>query len=369
MNLDELVRQAGDRLASGALTRRTLIAEAAAGGVGIALIGCGGDKDDAEAKVKVPEGVPKICGLSRGRIHVCYEPWRVVRSEPAEFLPAGYEGVAVRKGPSLDAPIIYKNGDPCVIRIGGIFGRQSRRQSDKNGGTRNNCPAPPLRAGRGPGGGFHWGYPGPRADSGTWNKGGWIAGLVDEVEYTKRDLDYHRPICGPADLDFDCRAGDNPKSRFKTDCRKLAYPDDPGFKCNGGDTRLGSCPDPRVYEIGIQKNIDDYPLLHDLSHERYNLKFQADSTTIFWCVPGDLVRRHCYKCTLHNPSKDCPAETADRNSNSCCRAYSCVTVVKAKYCPAGVTGWINSSVLRSRRRAAREIETALSQLGGDFNGY
>ncbi|MGH2919340.1 MAG: hypothetical protein ACRDLS_12205 [Solirubrobacteraceae bacterium] len=367
MSFDDLVRQAGDRLAAGAITRRTLLAEAAAGGVGIALIGCGGDKDDAAAKV--PDDVPRVCGLSRGRIHVCYEPWRVVRSEPAELLPEGYVGVAVRKGPAPDAPIIYKNGDPCVIRIGGVFGRQSRRQSDKTGGVRNDCPAPPMRPGRGAGKGFVWGYPGPRKDSGTWNKGGWIAQSVDGVQYTERRLDYERAICGPADLDFDCRAGD-PRSRFKTECRKLAYPDDPGFKCNGGDTRLGSCPDdPRVFAIGIQQNIDDHPLLHDLSHERYNLKFQADSTTIFWLVPGDLVRRHCYKCTLHNPSKDCPAETADRNSTGCCRAYSCVTVVKAQYCPAGVTGWINSSVLRSRKRARREIEQALAQTGGNFNGY
>lgn len=370
MSFDDLLRDAGDRLAAGAMTRRVLIAEAAAGGVGIALIGCGGSKEDVDAVAKVPKDVPKVCGLSRGRIHVCYEPWRVLRSEPAELLPAGYTGVAVRKGPEPDAPIIYKNGDPCVIRIGGIFGRQSRRQSDKNGGVPNNCPAPPLRAGRGAGRGFHWGYPGPRADSGTWNKGGWIAGLVNGVEYTERFLDYPRAICGPADLDFDCRAGDNPRSRFKKDCRRIAYPDDPpGFVCNGGETRLGICRDPRVFEVGIQKNIDEHPLIHDLSHERYNLKFQADSTTIFWLVPGDIVRRYCFKCTLHNPSKDCPKETADPKSEGCCRAYSCVTVVKAQYCPAGVTGWINSSVLRSRKRAKEEIETALEQTGGSFNGY
>ncbi|MDQ3678450.1 MAG: hypothetical protein M3401_16910 [Actinomycetota bacterium] len=367
MTFDDLVRQAGDRLAAGAMTRRTLIGEAALGGVGIALIGCGGSKDDAAAKV--PDGVPRVCGLSRGRIHVCYEPWRVVRSEPAELLPVGYEGVAVRKGPEPDAPIIYKNGDPCVIRIGGVFGRQSARQSDKHGGVKNDCPAPPMRPGRGAGKGFLWGYPGPRQDSGTWNKGGWIAQSVAGIEYTERYFDYQRAICGPADLDFDCRAGDNPTSRFKTQCRKIAYPDDPGFRCNGGKTRLGTCRDPRVYEVGVQKNIDDHPLLHDLSHERYNLKFQADSTTIFWLVPGDIVRRHCYKCTLHNPSRDCPKETADPNSTGCCRAYSCVTVVKAQYCPAGVTGWINSSVLRSRERAKQEIDDALRVTGGDFNGY
>jgi len=35
----------------------------------------------------------------------------------------------------------------------------------------------------------------------------------------------------------------------------------------------------------------------------------------------------------------------------------------------GGRGWINSSVLRSRKRAAREIEQALKLTGGDFNGY
>jgi hypothetical protein len=368
VSFDHLVRQAADRLASGALTRRALIAEAAAGGVGLALIGCGGSKGANAAKP--PAGVPAVCGLSRGRIHVCYEPWRVVRSEPAEFLPAGYEGVAVRKGPEPDAPVIYKNGDPCVIRVGGVFGRQSLRQSDRTGGVAHNCPAPPLRAGRGAGKGFHWGYPGPRADSGTWNKGGWIAASVDGVVYTERYLDYHRPICGPADLDFDCRAANNPHSRFKTDCRKLAYPDDPGFKCNGGATKLGTCRDPRDFTLGIEETPDEHPLIHDLSHERYNLKFQADSTTIFWLVPGDVVRRHCFKCTLHNPSKECPQETADPGSTSCCRAYSCVTVLKGRYCPAGVTGWVNSSVLRtSGARAKDEIAKALKRTGGDFNGY
>ena len=366
MSFDDLVCQAADELAARALTRRTLIAEAAVGGVGLTLLGCGESKDDAQAAP--PPGVPRACGLTRGRIHVCYEPWRVVRSEPADLLPRGYTGVAVRKGPEPDAPIIYKNGDPCVIRVGGVFGRQSLRQNDRTGGVEGNCPAPPIRAGRGAGKGFIWGYPGPRRDSGTWNKGGWIAQSVDGVELTEGWPDYHRPICGPADLDFDCRAGDDPNSRFKTDCRKLAYPDDPGFKCNGGDTRLGTCGSSRVLHIGIQEDFDPHELVHDLSHERYNLKYQADSTTIFWLVPGDVVRRYCFKCTLYNPSRQCPPETADPNSKGCCRAYSCVTVVKARYCPAGVSGWINSSVLRTEKRAKREIAQALEQVGS-FNGY
>jgi len=375
VRFDDLVRYAGDRLAEGALTRRNLIAEAAVGGVGIALAGCGKDKrhfptpaEDAEAS-KVPPGVPGACGVGRGRIHVCYEPWRVVRSEPAEFLPKGVKGVAVRKGPEPDAPIVYKYGEPCVIRVGGIFARQSKRQNDKTGGQAHNCPAPPIRQGRGVDKGFMWGYPRPKPESGTFNKGGWIARSVDGVAYSERFLDYDKIICGPADLDFDCRAKDNPRSKFKALCRFDAYPTHPGFKCNGGAAPPGTCKAPRLLEVGIQENIDDYPLIGDLSHERYNLKYQADSTTIFWLVPGDIVRRHCFKCTLYNPSPKCPLETIDRNSKRCCRSYSCVTVVKARYCPKGVVGWINSSVLRSPTRAAQEIAKALAAAGGDFDGY
>jgi len=366
VSLDDLLRQAGDRLASGAITRRALIAEAAVGGAGIALVGCGGS--DGGAQAKVPGSVPRQCGIGRGRIHCCYEPWRVVRSEPAELLPKGYEGVALRKGPEPDAPIIYKDGKPIVIAVGRVWGRQSGRQSDRTGGVAHDCPAPPLRSGRGAGRGFLWGYSSKR-DSGTLNKGGWLAASAGGVQYSERFLEYERVMCGPADLDFDCRGHGDPKSRFKSECRKDAYPDDPGFKCNGGSASLGTCGDPRILEVGIQENIDDHPLISDLSHERYNLKYQADSTTIFWLVPGDVVRRHCYKCTLYNPSPKCPAETIDAGSKGCCRSYSCVTVVKARYCPTGVTGWINSSVLRSRKRATREIEAALKLTGGSFHGY
>jgi hypothetical protein len=367
VSFDDLVRRAGDSLAARALTRRTLITEAAAGGAGIALIGCGSSKDAAQA-LPQREGVPRLCGVGRGRIHVCYEPWRVLRSEPVEFLPKGVEGVAVRKGPAPDAPIVYKDGDPVVVPVGGVFGRQSRRQSDRSGGVANDCPAPPMRTGRGADRGFLWGYTSKR-DSGTLNKGGWIAASVQGVEYSERFLDYSRVLCGPADLDFDCRAESDPRSRFKTQCRKDAYPGASGFKCNGGSASPGTCGETHVFEVGIQENIDDHPLISDLSHERYNLKYQADSTTIFWLVPGDVVRRHCFKCTLYNPSPKCPLETIDASSKGCCRSYSCVTVEQARYCPAGVIGWINSSVLRSRKRAAREIAQALTVTGGDFKGY
>ena len=114
---------------------------------------------DTRDVAKDAQGRPKGGGIARGRIHVCDYPWKVTRSEPAELLPKGVTGVAVRKGPEPDAPIIYKNGQPCVIRIGGIYARQSERQSDRTGGEANNCPAPPIRAPRGVDQGFVWGCP------------------------------------------------------------------------------------------------------------------------------------------------------------------------------------------------------------------
>jgi hypothetical protein len=395
--LDDLLRSASDRLARGELSRRHLIGGAAMTAAGATVLaGCGGSDGGSTAtatsttpresgvdslrtekvdhaglvpKGNYKDGVPKMCGVARGRIHVCYIPWRVVKSEPAEFLPKGVKGVAVRKGPEPDAPIIYKYGKPCVIKLGGIFARQSERQDDRTGGVRNDCPAPPIRAGRGVDQGFVWGHPGIPSESGTFNKGGWIAAEVGGVVYSEPALDHDRAMCGPADLDFDCRAGNDPDSKWKAECRRDARPNDPGFKCNGGRANFGHCATPTVKVVGIQENIDEYPLIGDLSHERYNLKYQADSTTIFWLVPGDVVERHCYKCTLYNPAKTCPAETIDPNSHGCCRAYSCVTVKKARYTPAGVTGWINSSVLRSPNTAKAEITKALKVTGGSFRGY
>ncbi len=380
MSIDDLVRRTGDRLAAQAFSRRRLLGTTAVGLMSAqALAACGkasghhGDTTQTtgkKAREAVASGaVPGGCGIARGRIHVCYEPWQVVRSEPADVLPRGRKGVAVRKGPEPDAPIVYKYGEPCIIKVGGIFGRQSERQNDRTGGVRNDCPAPPLRPTRGTDGKFVWGIPATHAISGTWNKGGWIAHSSGSVQYSRHDPGFDGVLCGPADLDFDCRAGTDASSKYKTQCRHAARPNDPGFKCLGGSTSLGHCGASTRLQVGIQENIDDFPLIGDLSHERYNLKYQADSTTIFWLVPGDLVDRHCYKCTLYNPSIKCPAETANKNDHGCCRAYSCVTVVNAKYVPAGVVGWINSSVLRNPRVAATEIPGALKQTGGTFNGY
>jgi hypothetical protein len=392
---DDLLRNAGDRLAAGSVSRRGFLGGAAASAAVLAgcgssggsttptgttagdptVRGAGGEPVEAHDTAGIlprgtnAHGVPHTCGIGRGRIHVCYQPWKVLRSEPAEFLPKGWKGVAVRKGPEQDAPIIYKNGKPVIIRVGGVFARQSERQDDHTGGYAHNCPAPPIRAGRGAHQGFVWGHPGIPKDSGTTNKGGWIAANVKGHEYSEPYLDYPTAMCGPADLDFDCRAGDDPHSKWKAMCRRKARPNDPGFKCNGGTSTFGHCRDSHPMEVGIQENIDDYPLISDLSHERYNLKYQADSTTIFWLVPGDKVERHCYKCTLYNPSPACPKETIDASSHGCCRAYSCVTVIKARWVPAGITGWINSSVLRSPKTAKAEIPLALKKTGGSFLGY
>ena len=177
-----------------------------------------------------------------------------MRSEPADLLPKGYKGVAIRKGPEPDAPIIYKENEPCIMRVGGAYGRQSER----DGGVDNDCPAPPERAGMGAGRGFYWGY--PARSSGSLNKGGWIAGEVDGVTYSEPYPDYPGKFCGPASLDFDCRAGDDPNSPYKLRC---GTPNRPRYRCGGGGPYYGDCHAPRMNYVGIYEELEP---LHD-AHE------------------------------------------------------------------------------------------------------
>jgi hypothetical protein len=348
-------------------SRRDFVrAGAVVAGSGLVLAGCG-DGEDAQAisPKKDPRYRPKDCGFGRARINVCYAPYRVEKSDARMYLPKGYdEGVAVRKGPQRDAPIIYKYGEPIVMRMGGIYGRVS----DRDGGVANDCPAPPMRTGAGPGGGFVWGY--PTASSGTYNKGGWIPARVGGAVYTAPYDAYDHVICGPADLDFDCRSGTKGiESKYKSECGKSARPDEPGYQC-GGHSKVGwgTCGKPTRMEVGIYRDPNEANLLTSLSHERYNLKYEADGTTTFWLVPGDIVARYCYKCTTRNPDDRCPEEEK-RDDKSCCRSYSCVTVIKAAHVPRGVGGWVNSSVLRREGTAGPEIAKAKRELGGTLNGY
>lgn len=349
--LDELVSGAGVRLAESGrdgTTRRGLLGAAAAVAGGGAVLSARLAGDLTEPAEAAP-GPVRGCQVGRSDINVCYAPWRVVRSEPAELLPAGLEGVAVRKGPEPDAPIIYKLGDPCIVPVGSYFGRQSRR----DGGVSRGCPDPGPRPARG---GFVFGYPAP--DSGTHNKGGWLAARVGGRTYSVSDDDYRHVLCGPADLDFDCRAGAASDSRFKTACGVAARPGSDGYECGGSGAFAGTCTKATVWEIGVEVEPDEYGVLNDLSHERYNLKYEADGTTIFWLVPGDVVRRYCRKCTQFNPSRRCPVQTYDPRKRNCCRAYSCIEVVRARYVPVGTQGWINSSVLR--RPGGRNGRTSYS---------
>jgi len=356
VSLDALFREAGDRLAGRTVSRRGLLAGVAGTAAGSLLLpGCGGGSDP-DARFQ-----PKDCGIGRIDINVCYAPYRVVRSEPADLLPKGYKGVAIRKGPEPDAPIIYKENEPCIMRVGGAYGRQSER----DGGVDNDCPAPPERAGMGAGRGFYWGY--PARSSGSLNKGGWIAGVVDGVTYSEPYPDYPGKFCGPASLDFDCRAGDDPNSPYKLRC---GTPNRPRYRCGGGGPYFGDCHAPRMNYVGIYEELEPYTMLTSLSHERYNLKYEADSVTIFWLVPGDTVLRYCTKCTDRNPNKRCPPQTYDPNKKDCCRSYTCVEVVSARYCPKGITGWINTSVLfDSQPQTQADIQRALTEANGSFAGF
>lgn len=370
MSLDELVRTAQARLASPTPSRRRFLGSVAGAAAGGTLLAACGDESGATTTRKAagdgsrsdPRHRPKDCGHGRLQINVCYSPYRTLRSEPAEFLPKGRTGIAVRKGPAPDAPIIYKHGNPVIMNVDGVYGRVSER----DGGVERDCPAPPMRPGLGAGRGFYWGY--PTAQSGTHNKGGWIAGVVDGTRYSVSEPDFPGIICGPADLDFDCRAGTKKNTKYKTGCANNARKEDPGYKCGGSTMKWGTCGKPVTMEVGIYRDPGEVDLITSLSHERYNLKYEADGTTIFWLVPGDVVARYCYKCTQRNPSERCPPETR-RKDRSCCRSYSCVTVIKAAYVPRGVAGWVNSSVLRRKGTAKPEIDKALRELGGSFNGY
>ena len=205
----------------------------------------------------------------------------------------------------------------------------------------------------------YWGY--PARSSGSLNKGGWIAAEVDGVTYSEPYPDYPGKFCGPASLDFDCRAGDDPNSPYKLRC---GTPNRPRYRCGGGGPYYGDCHAPRMNYVGIYEELEPYTMLTSLSHERYNLKYEADGTTIFWLVPGDTVLRYCTKCTDRNPNKRCPPQTYDPNKRGCCRSYTCVEVVSARYCPKGITGWINTSVLFDDQSAGERRHSSRTHRSG-----
>jgi hypothetical protein len=245
----------------------------------------------------------------------------------------------VRKGPSPDAPIVYKGGRPVVIPVGEWFGRQSGR----DGGASRGCPPPPPRPAVN---GFVVGYPdilGTAPD-----KTGWIAASYDGETFAREDPHCPHVMCGPASLDFDCRGGTDNSSPYRATCghRKKGSKKRMGYACGGPVEDPGTCFPPRETVVKVYRQKHTLGLVNDLSMEYYNLKYTEDGTTTHWLVPGDRVREYCIKCVRENPDPTCPPNTYDRHARGCCQSYSCVEVLEAKWVPKGTRGWVGSAVLK-----------------------
>lgn len=328
-------RPAGDGggLLAGPQTRRGFLARSALTASALGAASAARASDGAPLAV-----APTGCMYGRGGVNVCYSPYRVVRSEPAHRLPAGYRGVALRKGPSPDAPIVYKYGEPVIIPVGRFLGRQSLR----DGGVPRHCPDPGLRPTVA---GFMVGYPAPP----THDKTGWMALGYGGDTFAQADPTCPLILCGPAKLDFDCRGGTDDHSPYRSTCghRKHGGGNERGgYECGGDPEDPGTCFPPRATAVvESRQKVKSYGLADDLSREFYNLKYTEDGTTTHWLVPGDRVREYCIKCVRENPNPTCPPDTYDRHARGCCQSYSCIEVIDARWVPRGVRGWVGSAVL------------------------
>jgi uncharacterized membrane protein YphA (DoxX/SURF4 family) len=326
----------GGGLLAGPQTRRGFFGRMAFAGAAVGVAAAARDPERA-----LGAGAPSGCMYGRVGVNVCYMPFKVLRSEPASRLPPGHRGVAVRKGPSPDAPIVYKGGRPVVIPVGEWFGRQSGR----DGGASRGCPPPPPRPEVT---GFVVGYPdilGTAPD-----KTGWIALSYGGETFAREDPTCPHIMCGPASLDFDCRGGTDDSSPYRSSCGHRAHGSKKrtGYACGGTPEDPGTCFPPRESVVQVYRQKHTRGLVDDLSKEYYNLKYTEDGTTTHWLVPGDRVREYCIKCVRENPDPTCPPNTFDRHQRGCCQSYSCVEVLQAKWVPSGTRGWVGSAVLADK---------------------
>jgi hypothetical protein len=251
-------------------------------GAGIAAVGTASLlAEKAEAACTLPAGC-----FGTVSVNVCYSPWLVTHAE------AGQSGVVLRKGPSFSADPVTNGstGAAVVVPVGGTFARCSNR----DGGS--GCPDPGPRANQN---GFLWGY---------WigyARQGWMPYSVGGVTYATGNNGYTGTLCGPAGFDFDCRLGtQHPKSA----CNNT---------CGGSGTGTPTCS--TTYRPIVANPADP-------SDERFYLRYAVNSTTFFWLVPGDQVKRWAYE-------------------SSGSFTWSCVEVICAKYAPNGCRGWVRSDAL------------------------
>src|SRR5581483_2766510 len=236
---------------------------------------------------------PSQC-KSQNNVSVCYSPWKIVAAE------SGYSGLVLRKGPSFSAdPVTYNNStSPVVMSVGSEFGRASNNDPNAPG---DGCGNPGPRANQN---GFLWGY---------WTgyaKQGWMPYSVGGVTYAVGDNGYTGALCGPANVDFDCR------NTSKSNCHSYNG-------CGGGGISP-SCPG------AYNADLDAYTT--SPSDERFYLRYGPSSTTFAWLIPVE---------------GSTPADSVYvyGNVNSNGYNWSCISVICARWVPNGCRGWIRSDAL------------------------
>ena len=282
--LDEWIRAGGERLA-GRHSRRGFLGTM---GVGAAAVAGTGLLEGEEAEGQAACTLPAGCFASE-QVNVCYSPWRVIAAEPGQS-----SGVILRKAPSFSAPAVTLTDGvtPALVPINTIFGRCSNR----TGSVSSGCPDPGPRPNQN---GFLWGYPT------NFHRQGWIPYNVSGVTNAVGDNAYTGSLCGPAGADFDCR-------KAKSACSGYVG-------CGGASVGDPTCSETYRPIVAVGS---------DLSHEKYYLRYGANSTTFAWLVPGDRVKRWGYK--------------AGQSNN-----WSCVQVICSQTAPNGCRGWVRSDALGS----------------------
>ncbi len=315
-------------------TRRGFLGRAALGALAVGGAALAGDPGRALAA-----GAPNGCTNGRRGVNVCWSPWRVRRSEPARGLPRGVRGVAVRKGPSFEAPYVRLDGAPVVVPVGSYFGRQSRRGGPPAGG----CPDPGPRPASGRG--WVFGY----VPAGTRGAGavGWIPTELRRRALSAADPSYAGVLCGPESLDFDCRAGSERNSPYRTQCGpRGAGGRRTGAICGGPRELVGTCFAPQETQVRTVRTNPSPGREDDLSSARYLLRYTQGGTATLWLVPGDRVRAFCVACARRRGDPSCPPPSAGSVvSSGCCESWSCVEVIAARWASPGMRGWIDSSAL------------------------
>lgn len=313
-------------------TRRGFLGRALVGTLAVGGAALAGDPGRAFAA-----GAPGGCTNGRRGASVCWSPWRVRRSEPPRGLPRGAHGVAVRKGPSFDAPIVHADGAPAVVPVGGYFGRQSRR-----GGPSAGCPDPGAR----PASSTGWVFGYLPAASGGHSAVGWIPTAVRRGRLAAPDSGFSGVMCGPESLDFDCRAGSQRSSPYRAQCGpRGAGGRRTGYVCGGAREEVGTCFAPHETQVRAVRTDFSTGRADDLSAGRYLLRYTQGGAATLWLVPGDRVRAFCVACGRRRGDPACPPATVGAPPSSCCESWSCVEVLAARWAPAGARGWVDSSVL------------------------